>query len=128
MRLGGRHLELRRQMRVELPRLHGLGMHEQTPTADLLAQHVSPGDHVLEQPRTDAVAFVTNVDTAAGEKGNRFGGTGWGYRLGVPASSLAGSNGRRHPRTSAAPVSDAPYRHFGDAAGSDTVDRRRMTA
>lgn len=79
--VGGRRLELWHQVDVEVLGLLGLGVEEQAPTADLLAQLEGPGDHVLQQPRAEASPLVVDVDSEACEQGDR---------LGVSPDPLAG--------------------------------------
>ena len=72
VQLAGRaRFGLRHEMQVELACLLRLAVHQQTSTADLLADRRHPLDHVAQQRRAQATAFVVTVDTEPGQQRNR---------------------------------------------------------
>jgi|SRR5271165_1961017 len=69
-------------MSVEIAGLGGLGVHEETTTADVVGQLQEPSEDVLKQPRTKSAPLVVDVHAEAGKKGH------W---LGVAAGASANS-------------------------------------
>jgi len=69
--IGGRWFELWDQVVMEPSCLCGLGVHEQTATADLCAEIGGAGDDVSEQTSAQALAFVVDRDTEPGQQRDR---------------------------------------------------------
>lgn len=71
MQIVGRALlELRDQMKVEVPGGLRLGVHQQSSTADLVRDRGDPCDDVGQQTSAEPVVLVVEVDSEARKQGN----------------------------------------------------------
>ena len=71
--VGGALLEFRYQMLIEASSSIGLGMHEQPPAADLVADRRHAEKHVPQQAGTEALSLVTLVYAESCEQRDRLG-------------------------------------------------------
>lgn len=62
-------LELRYQMKVEVSGLLGFGVDQETSAADPVRQLHKSGEDVLQEPGSEPVTFVIDMDPKAGEQG-----------------------------------------------------------
>lgn len=83
--VSGARFEFGNEVQVEVAGLIRLGMDEQTATANVVAEAHEARDHIREQSRAEAVAFVGSIDTESCEQchglgiaASTFTNSGWG--------------------------------------------------
>jgi hypothetical protein len=82
--IGGARFELGNEVKIEVTRFWRLGVNQQTPATDVIADAQQPGDRICQKAGTKASPLVLGVDPEQGEQCD------W---LWVSARSLASSEG-----------------------------------
>jgi hypothetical protein len=72
-RVGGGWLEFRDEVQVERPGRRALGMDEQPAATNFRADLCRAAEHIRQQSRAEAPAFVVKVYPEPGQQGNRLG-------------------------------------------------------
>lgn len=97
-------LELGHEVPVEITRLCSLGVDQQAATADLLSERQGSGDHVLEQPGSEASTLVIDIHTETGEQRD-------GLRVAAGALVARRDRGRRPSPPGCTPGPSGQPRH-----------------